>query len=129
MSASEAKAAIFGYRCDVAEGPTADSPRFCLLASLAHRVMYFVGHKWAPHLLLRCIGNCFCRPLFSWFLLYPHPCLDVADVGLAALIDVDVLDPDGQLTFAPVLVEGFPSYESWESGVRIFSGAPSNSNA
>ena len=43
----------------------------------------------------------------SIFRLYPRPGLDIADDGLAALMDVNVFDCDFLLSLAPVLVEGF----------------------
>ena len=36
MSASEAKAAIFGYRCNVGEGPFADNATVVQIAAVTH---------------------------------------------------------------------------------------------
>ena len=60
----------------------------------------------APHRGLWCIGNGFFTGLISSFRRTPrHPlamAFDMADDGLAALVDVDVLDGDLLLTSGPV---------------------------
>ena len=53
------------------------------------------------------MGNCFCIGLFLFFRLHPRPGLNIADYGLAALMDVNVFDRDLLLSLSPVLVESF----------------------
>ncbi len=53
------------------------------------------------------MGNLLCMGLFLIFSRCPSPRCDVADDGLAALMDVDMLDCDALLPFAAMVVQSF----------------------
>jgi hypothetical protein len=73
-----------------------------LIAPLRHG--FPVRLERAPHLRLWCMGNCFCMGLILRF-WRTTPRLDVADDGLAAFMDVDVLDFDCLLSAASVSLQ------------------------
>jgi len=65
---------------------------------------------WRPRIRARqrlawCMGNLLCMGLILCFRLSPSPGLNVADHGLAALVNVDMLDSDLLLALASMPVQ------------------------